>query len=108
MTPAKRAIQITNARVHVKADCDAEVDTEASTEALRSAICASLRGSIKGLWVKDFAFRLFPDGKPANPDNLDLVEQLEELIANDVMSLPFSERDTSFEALDSLVAMRLI
>ncbi|RQO62218.1 hypothetical protein [Pseudomonas sp. KBW05] len=105
MTPAKKAIQITNARVLVKADCDAAVDTEASTEALRNAISASLRGSIRGLWASLFAFQLFPEGEAANPDHLDLVEQLEELIANDVMSLPASERDSCFKNLDELVAM---
>ncbi|MGC3935979.1 hypothetical protein [Pseudomonas atacamensis] len=105
MTHAKKAIQITNARVHVKADCDAQVDTEASTEALRSAICASLRGSIRGLWASLFAFKLFPEGEAADPYRLELVEQLERLIANDVMSLPASERDSRFEELDDLVDM---
>ncbi|QXI03025.1 hypothetical protein HV782_013950 [Pseudomonas monsensis] len=105
MTPEKKAIQIANARAHVKADCDAEVDTEASAEALRSAISASLRGSIRGLWASLFAFKLFPEGQAANPHHLELVEQLEELIANDVMALPASERDSRFEELDALVDM---
>lgn len=105
MTPEQNAIRIANARLHVKADCDAGVNTDASTEALRTVISDSLMESARWVWVTDFAFDLFPEGQTADPSHLDLVEQLEELIAKDVMSLPSAEREKCFQDLDDLVSM---
>ncbi|MNJ79295.1 hypothetical protein D3C77_772640 [compost metagenome] len=48
---------------------------------------------------------LFPAGQDAKPLLLEFVEQLEEIIAKDLVSLPKEEHDRYFDDLDLVTAM---
>lgn len=99
MTPSENATAVRNARVQLENDLQAGVDPEPSKTALTNAIISSFHGTDYKVWAANFAMAILPSGKEVAPYLLKLVEQLEEIIDDDVVSRPPANRDWIFDAL---------
>ncbi|WP_124524557.1 hypothetical protein [Pseudomonas sp. KBW05] len=104
MTPEKKAATVREARLKLQKDVDSGVDTEASKKVLRDSIVASLRGTHRAIWASEFAMKLFPADQETLPSLFEFIEQFEEMIAKDIISLPAEEED-DFTRLDDVTAM---